>query len=149
MAIIIMGTFDKQPTYCHHNFYSLKDLVIGGVTHGNKGIQLVDVSKFGIAVEQQSCVVCICYSLLVQSLRQTVNFSTSLPSLILPSGSPSGCGYVEHPGTVGIDCHGNSCQWQPQFYLADDIRRFQFTDGQNVLLNGTVKISFTVCFTVY
>ena len=45
------------------------EVVNGGVTHGNEGIKLVDVSQFCVAVEQQCCVVCVGYPLLMESLR--------------------------------------------------------------------------------
>ena len=65
-----------------------------------------------------------------------------------PSGSLSGCGYVEHQETVIRDHHDNSNHGNNGPYFTDDVRRLQFADSQYVLFNCSVKISLTVWCTM-
>ena len=76
------------------------EVINGGVTHGNKGIKLVDVSQFSVAIEKKCCVVCVGYPLLMESLRNIISLQIQA-FLCQPSSSLSSCGYVEHQGTSG------------------------------------------------
>ena len=94
------------------------EVVNGGITHGNEGIKLVDVSQFCVAVEQQCCVVCVGYPLLMESLRNVIN--KDYYDMYRPSSSANLQVICQVVDTLSIKelvvrgRHDNSHQWQPQ-----------------------------------